>query len=143
MKLFLTTISLFTRGMILGLCILVMTNAVAIENGYFNKYNNAYAKIEREQARQQLVSRMMASQESWVRSNNAITQAYQDERALRVQIERRSETQAYEMYAFLRMLENTNPGLIDEIMEMLGQRRPDIYWDKTTPKPEKKKDIEA
>lgn len=103
-------------GMIV-LCAFVLSHAAMIESAYFTKYEDSFAAMEREHARQLVVGEMVNSQASWERTGEALRMAYRDERATRIKAERDLILASQETYHILRKLEDCYPEVYADVMK--------------------------
>lgn len=103
-----------------GLGVVVLSNAAMLESRYFAKYENSFQRVEREHQRNLAVGEMIQSQMAWERTSEGLRQAYSDERANRVRAQRQLEIREYEFYAFLKVLEKKYPGATVEVLEELA-----------------------
>jgi uncharacterized protein YxeA len=104
----------------LGAAIFVIMNAAMLEANYYAKYENAFQRMEHGHQRNLIVGEMVQSQMAWERAGEGLRQAYSDERANRIKIQKQLEIRQYEFYAFLKVLEKKYPGATQAVLEELS-----------------------
>lgn len=97
-----------------------------LETAYLEKYDSAFINmaLQREQLmrdhdRQMVFGKVLASQAAWEKAGSALHTAFVDERAERIQAERKEYYLRMEIYTFMKMLDAHYPGVKEEIFEIM------------------------